>query len=99
MRQIIQLDRTEFNAEMDGRTGEERWWDGERPSGPKGGVSIDLEVLCGCVEGLTDSVALLFSVFGATQQFVEAFLARHLWNNNTSPTQEDKDPRFNGFFL
>lgn len=66
--------------------------------GPKGGISIDSEVLCGCVEGLTDSVALLFSVFGATQQFVGAFLP------DTSGTiiplqQEDKDPLFYGCFF
>ena len=34
---------------------------------------IDFEVLCGCVEGLTDSVALLFTVSGVTQRFLGAF--------------------------
>lgn len=77
-----------------------RWWDGDgrRLSGPQGGISIDLEVLCGCVEVLTDSVALLFSVLGVTQQFMGAFLP------DTSGTivplqQKDKDPRLYGLFL
>lgn len=53
----------------------------------------DLKVLCGCGEILTDSVALLFSVPGVTQQFVGAFLP------DTSGTiiplqQEYKDPYF-----
>lgn len=53
-----------------------RWCDRdrERLSGPEGGISIDLEVLCGCVEVLTYSVALLFSVLSVTQQFVGVFL-------------------------
>lgn len=55
--------------------GDMRWRDGSRgrPSGPKGGISIYLELLCGCIEVLTDSVALLFSVPGVTQQWVGVF--------------------------
>lgn len=61
-------------------------------SGPEGGISIDLEVQCGCVEVLTDSVSLLFSVLGVTQQFAWAFLPD---TTGTLPLQqEDKDPYF-----
>lgn len=38
----------------------------------EGGISVDLEFLCGCLEVQTHSVALLFSVLGVTQQFVGA---------------------------
>lgn len=61
----------------------------------EGGISVDLEFLCGCLEVQTHSVALLFSVLGVTQQFLGAsfFPPRHLRTNNTLPRQqEDKDP-------
>lgn len=44
----------------------------ETTSSSEGGISVDLEFLCGCLEVLADSVALLFSVLGVTQQFVGA---------------------------
>lgn len=41
---------------------------------PEGGISIDPEVPCGCVEVQTDSAALILSVPGVSLQFVGAFL-------------------------
>lgn len=68
----------------------------ETTSSSEGGISVDLAFRCGCLEVLTDSVALLFSVLGVTQQFVGAsffFPPRHLRTNNTLPRQqEEKDP-------
>lgn len=73
-----------------------RCWDGDGGwlSDPEGGISIDSEVLCGCVEVLTDSVALLFSVPGVAQQFCGGVFARHLWNINTSLTGRQRSPIF-----
>lgn len=58
---------------------------------PEKGISIDTEVLCGCVEVLTDSVALLFSVPCVSLQFVGALLPDT--SGKITPLQQE-DPRF-----
>lgn len=62
---------------------------------PEGGISIDTEVLCGCVEVLTDSLALLFSVPCVSLQIVGVLLP-DTSGKITPLQQEDKDPRFCG---
>lgn len=72
--------------------GRDRGWLG----GSEGGIRIDLEVRCGCVEVQTDSASLLFSVLGVTQQFAWACLPDT--SGSLPLQQEDKDSYFKGFF-